>query len=62
MKDLMTSDWLAIAGIIVAVFGVVVALVIGVIQIKKKNDAITINQKQGSLSRGKQTITINKDS
>ncbi len=61
MQDLTTSNWLAVVGIVVAVIGVIIALVIGVIQIKKKNDSIAITQKQGSLSKGKQTITINKD-
>lgn len=61
MQDFTTSEWLTIVGIIVAVLGIILALVIGVIQIKKPNDSITITQKQGSLSKGKQSITINKD-
>jgi len=61
MQDLITSDWLTIIAIIVAVIGIIIGLVIGAIQIKKKNDSLNITQKQGSLSKGKQTITINKD-
>ncbi|CAH7251034.1 hypothetical protein VCHA43P273_30003 [Vibrio chagasii] len=61
MQDFTTSEWLTIVGIIVAVLGIILALVIGVIQIKKPNDSITITQKQSPLSKGKQSITINKD-
>lgn len=58
LSQLTTSDWIGIIGI-------VVALIIGVIQILKnsdqKNNAININQKAGALSKSKQKISIETD-
>ena len=54
--ELSTSEWIAIIGI-------VLAFIIGVIQIGKKRDKkdsdININQKSGSLSKSDQTMSIN---
>ncbi|EJG1643657.1 hypothetical protein C1S86_10620 [Vibrio parahaemolyticus] len=61
MQQFTTTDWLTIIGIFVAVVGVVVALIIGIIQIKRKNDSISIIQGQGAFSKGKQKIKITKD-
>ncbi len=61
MQNLTTSDWLTIIAITVAVIGILIGLVIGIIQIKKKNNPINITQKQGSFSKGTQSININGD-
>lgn len=58
-----TGDWLALIGIIVAVFGIIVAVAIGVIQIvkSKSSNDVTINQTSGWFSKTEQKVDWKKN-
>lgn len=59
MKDLSTSEWLTIVGIVVAVF-------IGLFQLiksnKSKTQKLNITQSSGTFSKGTQNINLKVDS
>jgi len=51
MQNLSLNEWIGI-------LAVIVALIIGVIQIVKKDDSTTVKLKQGAFSKGKQNVNI----